>query len=159
LEAQKKKFRGGTRPLQEALLWALFTANSYKINLQFFLNDQVEELNFRKIFQILETLGLILEKNVWKSRLITINSGRSDVRRKLLVIVSYHFEKKAKSEPIRDAYSSTLLVDSKPRDTTCVPHRRLQEMYVYLNNCAVLCSTPYFCLIEYICWESKDIFK
>ena len=34
------------------LFWALFTENSHKINLQFFLYDQVEELSFWKKYII-----------------------------------------------------------------------------------------------------------
>jgi hypothetical protein len=44
----KKKFRRGKKVFQEAIFGALFTENSNEINLQFFLYDQVEELNFRK---------------------------------------------------------------------------------------------------------------
>ena len=43
---RRKKFRRSTRAFQEALLYALFTENPYEINLQFFLYDQFEELNF-----------------------------------------------------------------------------------------------------------------
>ena len=39
----EKKFRRGTRAFQGALLRALFTENSYEINLRMFLYDQVEE--------------------------------------------------------------------------------------------------------------------
>jgi hypothetical protein len=38
-----------------------------------------------------------------------------------------------------------------------LPYDSLPEMYVYLNNCAVLCSTQYFCPIEYISREWKYI--
>ena len=48
MEAQNKKVCGGTRAFREALLCAQFTENSYEDNLQSFLYDQVEELNFRK---------------------------------------------------------------------------------------------------------------
>ena len=44
----KKKFRQGTIAFQEAIFWAVFTENCYEIDLQFFLFDQVEKLNFRK---------------------------------------------------------------------------------------------------------------
>ena len=47
-EANKKKFRQGIKAFQKAKAWALFTKNSYKINLLFFLYYQVEKLNFRK---------------------------------------------------------------------------------------------------------------
>jgi hypothetical protein len=39
----------------------------------------------------------------------TINSVCGDPGYELLLIVSYHFLRKAKSEPIRDAYYSTLI--------------------------------------------------
>jgi hypothetical protein len=45
-------------------------------------------------------------------KLHTINSVRGDPGYKLLLIVSYHFVRKAESEPIRDAYYSTLLAVS-----------------------------------------------
>jgi hypothetical protein len=48
---------------QKAILLALFTEKSNKINLQFFLYDQVEELYFLNFVCLLKILCLILEKN------------------------------------------------------------------------------------------------
>jgi hypothetical protein len=44
----------------------------------------------------------------------TVNLVRSDPLRKLLLIVSYHFVRKAKLQPIRDAYS-TNAISGEPR--------------------------------------------
>ena len=49
LESTEKKFRGGTKAFEEALLIALFTENFYRINLQSFYYDQVNSLTPKTI--------------------------------------------------------------------------------------------------------------
>ena len=57
LRSMEKKVPSRHHSISGGYFYALFTERSYKINLQFFLYDQVEQLYFRKFFfNILEIL-------------------------------------------------------------------------------------------------------
>jgi hypothetical protein len=111
--------------------WIIFYLTLVSIWKMFRQGTRAKIIFLHLKFCSLEYQFVVLENIVRKARCRisrdTIHSVRGDAGYKLLLIVSYHFVRKAKSESIRDAYSSTLLAVSPEWIVQC--HSCIHKLY------------------------------